>query len=140
MILKTVKQALLLLTVLCFMAAAGGGAEARALAEIIDSRVLFVGVPGDYEPFAFPDYDGEYIGHDIDAAKIIGQALGVEVIVIKSSWPDLTKDLLDGKFDMAAGGITRTLARQKDGQLSDIVYYFGKSLIIRKADQNKFSK
>lgn len=114
-------------------------AEAKTLKEIVDTKVLFVGIPGDYEPFAFPGPYGDYVGHDIDVAKAIGEALGVEVVFVKSSWPTLTKDLLEGKFDMAVGGITRTNARQRDGMLSDTVYYFGKSLIIRKANQKKFS-
>jgi cyclohexadienyl dehydratase len=138
MALKVIRRALALFVALLALAAPGT-AGARTLAEIADSGILLVGIPGDYEPFAFPDYDGEYIGHDIDAARVIGQALGVEVSFIKSSWPDLTKDLLAGRFDMAAGGVTRTLARQKEGQFSDTVYYFGKSLIVRKADQNKFA-
>ena len=132
----------LLLTVLftfTFLAAQNLPVQAKTLQEISQSKVLLVGIPGDYEPFAYPDADGQYIGHDIDVALNIGQALGVDVIFVKSSWPTLTKDLLEGKFDMAVGGITRTNARQKDGMLSDTVYYFGKSLIIRKADQNKFT-
>ena len=113
--------------------------EAKTLKEITDSKVLLVGIPGDYEPFAFPGPYSEYVGHDIDVSKALGEALGVEVVFVKSSWPTLTKDLLEGKFDMAVGGITRTNARQKDGLLSDTVYFFGKSLIIRKIDQKKLS-
>ena len=140
------KKSKLMLVVACFallsFAVLGTGtsnAQARPLKDIVEAKVLLVGIPGDYEPFAFPGPDGEYVGHDIDAAKEIGQALGVDVVFVKSSWPTLTKDLLEGKFDMAVGGITRTNARQRDGMLSDTVYYFGKSLIIRKADQKKFT-
>jgi cyclohexadienyl dehydratase len=115
------------------------GAEAKTLGEIMESKVLRVGIPGDYDPFAFPDYAGEWAGHDIEAARAIGAALGVDVLFVKSSWPTLMADLLTGKFDMAAGGITRTLARQKEGMFSDTAYYFGKSLIARQKDLRKYT-
>jgi cyclohexadienyl dehydratase len=126
---------ILMALALCLLA---GGAEAKTLKEIGATKILRVGLPGDYEPFAFPDYAGAYVGHDVDVANAIGDALGVEVLFVKSSWPTLTQDLLADKFDMAAGGITRTDARQKDGLLSDIAYYFGKSLIVRAGDKNKY--
>ena len=136
--LQTLKIALLLIFTCSFLLVNTSPTQAKTLQEIVDSKVLRVGIPGDYEPFAYPDGNGNMIGHDIDATMAIGQALGVEVKFVKSSWPTLTQDLLADKFDMAVGGITRTYARQRDGILSDITYFFGKSLIIRKADQAKF--
>lgn len=137
--LHTLKICLMLLLAFSFVLSNDSLTEAKSLQEIVNSKVLRVGIPGDYEPFAYPSTDGNMMGHDIDVAMSIGQALGVEVKFVKSSWPTLTQDLLEDKFDMAVGGITRTYPRQKVGLLSDITYFFGKSLIIRKADQEKFT-
>lgn len=109
------------------------------LHKIIDDQVIRVGTTGDYRPFTYLNPDtGEFEGFDIDAAKKLAEDLGVEVEFVQTSWPDLMDDLLDDKFDIGMGGITRTLERQKTAHMSQGYYDFGKSALIHQDNKDKF--
>ena len=73
-----------------------------------------IGTTGDYKPFTYLHPEtGVYEGMDIDAAHMLGEALGVRVRFVPTTWSDLSEDTLNDRYDLAMGGITRTLTRQK---------------------------
>lgn len=74
---------------------------------IIGRGHIVIGTTGDYRPFSFARSDGSFEGIDIDAAHALGDALGVEVKFVKTSWPNLVAGLRDGRYDIAMSGITR---------------------------------
>jgi cyclohexadienyl dehydratase len=83
------------------------------------SRVLRVGTTVDYRPFtALDKTKGEYSGLDIDLARSLGVALGAKVDFVQTTWANLSHDLAGGAFDIATGGISVTLDRQKSGFFS----------------------
>ena len=82
------------------------------LDKVLDNKVLRVGTPGDYRPFAIKDGAG-YSGHDIDVVDAMAKELGVKVEYVPTTWPNLLADLKAGKFDIAVGGITRNVARMR---------------------------
>lgn len=138
----------LVMTVLALFAAlllGQGAAQAAPAAEsrldaILARGYILVGTTGDYKPFSFYDKDGnDYVGYDIDAARMLGEALGVDVVFVQTTWPTLMQDLLDDKFDIAMSGITRTYARQKQAHLSHGYFPFGKSPLVRAADKAKYT-
>jgi cyclohexadienyl dehydratase len=101
---------------------------------------LRVGMPGDYAPFAVRDpKDGAWQGLDVDVARAMAQALGVKLEIVKTSWAALMPDLLADKFDMASGGISVTLERQKTAFFSTPVIEDGKTPITRCENAGKFS-
>jgi len=109
------------------------------LERILAEGVIRVGTTGDYRPFSYLNPEtGQYEGFDIDAAHLLAQELGVQVRFVETSWPTLMDDLLQDKFDIAMGGITRTLEREKRAHLSLPYLDFGKAALIRRADQDKF--
>ncbi|SHE50318.1 cyclohexadienyl dehydratase [Seinonella peptonophila] len=106
---------------------------------IVDQGVIRVGTTGDYKPFTYLNpQTKEYEGYDIDAAKMLAKDLGVKVKFVKTTWPTLMSDLKANKFDIAMGGITRTLEREKTAHLTLPYIKDGKSPLIRKADQDRF--
>ena len=110
------------------------------LDSILQRGSILVGTTGDYKPFSIIDKTtGDFVGYDIDAAKLLAEALGVKVVFVQTSWPTLMKDLLDDKFDIAMSGITRTYARQKQAHFSHGYFPFGKSPLIRAQDKAKFT-
>jgi cyclohexadienyl dehydratase len=114
-------------------------ADESRLDDILARGYILVGTTGDYKPFSFYDKAAnDYVGYDIDAARMLGEALGVEVVFVHTTWPTLMQDLLDDKFDIAMSGITRTYARQKVAHLSHGYFPFGKSPLIRAADKAKY--
>jgi len=109
------------------------------LDDIIKRGTLRVGMTGDYAPFSYLDKaTSTFRGFDVDMAEALGTALGVKVEYIKTSWPELMKDFEDDHFDIAMGGISITLDRQKKGLFSIPVMREGKTPIARCSDQGKY--
>jgi cyclohexadienyl dehydratase len=122
-----------------FLAAGFVAAEQSRLDTILERGYILVGTTGDYKPFSYFNPDTEkFEGHDIDAAMKLGEALGVEVRFVKTTWKTLVQGILDEKYDMAMCGITRTLSRQKQVGLTDPYIKVGKSSLIREADKDRF--
>jgi cyclohexadienyl dehydratase len=114
-------------------------AEGSRLDAILERHVLRVGTTGDYRPFTALDKDsGEYSGFDIDMAGALARALGVSIAFAPTTWSALAKGLADGDFDIAMGGVSVTLDRQKIGFFSQPYLRDGKTPISRCSDQQKF--
>jgi cyclohexadienyl dehydratase len=80
---------------------------------IVAGGILRVGLTEDYRPFSFADASGKVEGIDVDMAMSLAQSLGVKLDVVKTSWSTLRSDLETNSFDIAMGGVTITLDRQK---------------------------
>jgi cyclohexadienyl dehydratase len=107
------------------------------LDEIVKSGKLRVCTPGDYKPFSFLRPDGAYEGLDIDLVQASAKALGVEVDMVKSAWPTLMKDFIE-KCDVAVGGISVTLDRQKTAFFTAPYMVNGKAPITKCENAAKF--
>ena len=118
---------------------AAQGPAAAGLDAILARGVLRVGLTGDYRPFSFRDpADGTFSGLDVDMARLLANGMGVRLEIVPTTWGHLTDDLTAGKFDVAMGGVTITLARLKTAFFSAPVMRSGKTPIARCADQDKF--
>lgn len=114
-------------------------ALASRLDDILRRGTLRVGMTGDYMPFTHYDQaTSQFTGFDVDMAEALGKALGVKVAFVKTSWPTLKKDFEADAFDVAMGGVSITLDRQKVGLFSDPVLREGKTPIARCADKDRF--
>ena len=105
---------------------------------ILQAKVLRVGTPGDYRPFAMKA-DGKYAGHDIEVIEAMAKEMGVKVQYVDTTWPKLMADLQENKFDVAVGGITRNVARISKVQMLPGYAPFGKVALVRAADKDKFT-
>ncbi len=109
------------------------------LDEIVSRGTLRVGMTGDYRPFTHLDKaTTTFEGFDVDMANALGQALGVKVEFVPTSWPSMMKDFEANSFDMVAGGVSITLDRQKKGLFSTPIMREGKTPIARCTDAGKF--
>lgn len=119
-------------------AAQTGAAPESRLDAIPKAGALQVCTTGDYKPFTLAKGEG-YEGIDIELAKSLAKALGVEVRFVRTKWSDLLADFTGGKCDVAMGGISVTLDRQKRAFFSAPYLVNGKAPIARCADKEKFS-
>jgi cyclohexadienyl dehydratase len=109
------------------------------LDEIITRGSLRVGMTGDYKPFSYFDKTNDkFSGFDVDMAEALGKALGVKVEYVHTAWPQLMKDFEADKFDIAMGGVSITLDRQKKGYFSMPIMREGKTPITRCNDMAKY--
>jgi cyclohexadienyl dehydratase len=113
--------------------------QASRLDEIIKRGTLRVGMTGDYLPFSsFDKSTSQFQGFDVDMAEALGKALGVKVEYVHTAWPQLSRDFEADNFDIAMGGVSITLDRQKKGMFSTPIMREGKTPIARCADKGKY--
>lgn len=138
--MKSLKFTLIWLVILCVaLAGVALAADQSRLDVILERGYILVGTTGDYKPFSYLNpATGNFEGHDIDAAKKLGEALGGQVLFVKTTWKTLVEGILKGRYDIAMCGITRTLSRQKQVTLTDPYIKVGKSPLIRAADKERF--
>jgi cyclohexadienyl dehydratase len=137
----------ILFTCILFMSAslvslaqsASPSTESR-LDAIVSRGTLRFGIPGDYPPFGRLDKtSGQWTGIDVDEAAGMAKALGVRLVIVRTSWPSLLPDLKAGQFDIAGGGISITMERQKDAFFSTPILQDGKTPITRCENVSRFS-
>lgn len=104
-------------------------AQARTWDEIKQSGELKVGVTGDYSPLSFYNKAGNLEGFDVDMMTNLAKSLDLKVNFVKTTWPALSQDLANDKFDIAAGGVTKTQKRAEQFYLSDSVAANGKIIL-----------
>ncbi|WP_315720082.1 MULTISPECIES: transporter substrate-binding domain-containing protein [unclassified Bradyrhizobium] len=127
------------LVLVCSLAAPAAADQASRLDEIVQRGSLRVGMTGDYKPFTYLDKaTAKFSGFDVDMAESLGKALGVKVEFVPTSWPQLMKDFEADKFDVAMGGVSITLDRQKKGYFSTPIMREGKTPIARCTDTSKY--
>ncbi len=115
-------------------------AEAGKLQDVQARGTLLVGSTGDYKPMSYLNKEtGKYEGFDCEVAELLAQSLGVKVQYVPTTWKTLSADTMNGKFDIAISGITRTFARAKDMDMSNGYLLFGKTILCRKGDAKKFT-
>ncbi len=129
--------------VVLFCASASAGLAQTAGPSQLDAiqqrSALLVCTTGDYKPFTFHQAANDtYEGIDIDLARSLAKAIGVEAKFVKTKWSDLMTDFTSGKCDIAMGGISVTLERQKRAFFSAPYLVNGKAPIARCADKAKF--
>jgi cyclohexadienyl dehydratase len=119
-----------------FLTAASAHAQqVSRLDEIMKRGTLRVGLTGDYLPFSSLDKEtSKFKGFDVDMAE----ALGVGVEYVHTAWPQPMKDFEADNFDIAMGGVSITLDRQKKGMFSTPIMREGKTPIARCADKSKY--
>src|SRR5471030_1612606 len=113
--------------------------QTSRLDDIVKRGTLRVGMTGDYLPFTSLDKTtSKFRGFDVDMAEALGKALGVKVEYVQTAWPRLMKDFEADNFDIAMGGVSITLDRQKKGMFSTPIMREGKTPIARCADNGKY--
>lgn len=113
------------------------GAPASRLDDVLARGTLRVCTTGDYKPYTYRREDGAFEGIDIDMAASLAKSLGVKTAFVKTTWPTLTDDFV-AKCDIAVGGISTTLERQKRVFFTQPYVSDGKTPIVRCADAERY--
>ncbi|WP_115529781.1 transporter substrate-binding domain-containing protein [Xanthomonas campestris] len=127
---------LIMLLLLCGTATAA--APASRLDAVVRAGVLRVCTTGDYRPYSLLRADGQFEGSDIALAQALADSLDARVQFVRTSWPQLMHDLLADRCDLAVGGISVTLQRQRQASFSSVLDVDGKIPLVRCADQARY--
>ncbi|ROS01233.1 cyclohexadienyl dehydratase [Sinobacterium caligoides] len=107
----------------------------------VKAEVLTVGTTGDYKPLTWYNAESDqYTGQSVALVKAFAEEYGYELKIVRTTWPNLSADLAEGKFQLAVGGITITEQRQKTFIFSDPLRVFGKTPLVRCGEEKKFSQ
>ncbi len=121
-----------------FLAAPTQAAEST-LQKIIKKGAIVIGTDIPYEPFEFLDDDGNYVGFDVELAKVMAGQLGVKLTFKKAgSFDTIRAELNNGDFDLVLSGMTRTLQRAREVNFTDGYYDAGQIAMVSK--QRKLGK
>jgi cyclohexadienyl dehydratase len=109
------------------------------LQTILTSGVLRVGTTMDTPVFSMRDpSSGQPLGLDMDVLETLGPALGVKIEYVKMTFGSMLAELAADKFDVAMSGMGRTLDRARTATFSKPYMRYGKLLMIRSADKERF--
>jgi polar amino acid transport system substrate-binding protein len=123
---NTLKKMLIiaLSAIMVFALAACGGSgssdsEGGKLAEIQEKGKVVMCTDAAWAPFEYIGADGEVTGVDVEIAKKIAEALGVELEIVNMSFDSISTYLANGEADMALACITITDERKEQMDFSD---------------------
>jgi polar amino acid transport system substrate-binding protein len=133
--MKQFKYALLSLLFFVFTTACshtnGGTMKASNLDRIVHSGVLRVGMTADMPPLNMLSKSGVPMGLDVDLARYISSAMGVELSLVIKSFPELLPALKTGEVDMVISGLTITPERNMDVDFVGPYHISGKALLTK---------
>jgi len=108
------------------------------LDEVLQRGEMSVCTTGDYKPYSYLRPDGSYEGIDIAMAQSLAKSLGVQVKWVPTTWKTLMPDFLAQRCDIALGGISVSLERQKKAFFSQPLGVDGKIPLVRCADVQRY--
>ncbi len=105
-----------------------------------DWKVVRIGVEGAYPPFSFTTADGKLEGFDIDIARALGKAMGVEVKLVAQDWDGIIPALMARKYDAIIASMTITEERKKKVAFSNKYYNTPAKFVTKKGSVKEFTK
>lgn len=108
------------------------------LDRVLNSHQLRVCTTGDYTPYTFLDANQHYQGIDVAMVQNLAESLDAQVAWQPTSWSQLMPDMLAGKCDIAVGGISVTLPRQRQAFFSNTLDKDGKIPLVRCEDKQRY--
>ncbi|WP_116808336.1 gamma subclass chorismate mutase AroQ [Steroidobacter cummioxidans] len=101
------------------------------------SKVLRIGMTGDYAPFTL-ERGGELSGADVQMGEALAKSLGAQPQFVSTTWSTLMRDYQAGRFDVALGGVSITPERTKVAAFSVPYHQGGKTPIVRCGTESRF--
>ena len=105
--------------------------DAPVLNRIVKNNQLRVGMSGGQPPFSVKSKDGELIGYEVDVAKLLANAMGVELEIVQKPFAELLGALSSGEVDVVMSGMTMTPERNLKAAFVGPYIVSGKSILTK---------
>ena len=102
-----------------------------ALARIVSSGTLRVGMSGNQPPLNFKGKDGTLMGLEVDLATTVAGLMGVQLEIVQKPFGELLGALQNGEVDLVMSGMTITAERNLKVAFVGPYYLSGKSILTR---------
>ena len=115
--------------------------ELAAKVATVSEGKLTMGTSADFAPYEFhilQDGQDKIVGFDVALGQAIADELGVEFEVKDISFDSILMELNSGTIDLGIAGFSPTPERLEAVDMSLLYYTGGQSLMIKKADADKF--
>lgn len=109
-------------------------AEDDSLQYILDKGELVLGLDASFPPMGFTDEQGEIVGYDIDLAQEVCDRLGIKLVKQPIDWSAKEWELNNKNIDCIWNGMSVTLERQENMNLSLSYLKNEQVLVVRAAD------
>jgi len=105
-------------------------ANSSTLEQILKKGEIRVGFDVGYVPFEMSDKKGNFVGFDIDLAKMMAKAMGVKFVAVNTAWDGIIPALLTEKLDIIIAGLTITQERNLKVSFADPYIIVGQTVIL----------
>jgi polar amino acid transport system substrate-binding protein len=106
-------------------------ADSPVLSRIVQNGELRVGMSGSQPPFTVKSKDGSLIGYEVDLAKLLANAMNVELKLVEMPFGELLGALEAGKVDVVMSGMTMTPERNLKAAFVGPYIVSGKSILTK---------
>jgi polar amino acid transport system substrate-binding protein len=115
-------------------------ADAPVLGTIVANGELRVGTSGGQPPFSVKAKSGDLIGYDVDLARLLASAMGVELKLVQKPFGELLPALDKGEVDLVISGMTMTPERNLKAAFVGPYQVSGKSILTTSAELAKIDE
>ena len=131
------KKLSLVLAAVAFALTFAVNSMAGTLEEIQKRGKLRVGMEPGYMPFELTNQKGEIIGFDVDIARRMAKAMGVEVELVSTAWDGIIPALMTDKFDIIMSGMTLTQERNMSINFCQPYIQIGQTVLLNKKHEGQ---
>lgn len=117
------------LTAFTLLGSSSATAQSPVLNRVVKSGKLRVGMSADQPPLNVKSKSGQMIGLEVDLARGLAYALGLEVELVQKPFGKLLPALKKGQVDMVVSGVDITAERTRDFLFVGPYLLSGKSLV-----------
>ena len=105
-----------------------------------DWKIVRIGVEGAYPPFSWTTDKGELKGFDIDIARALGEAMGVEIKLVPQDWDGIIPALLARKYDAIIASMSITEERKQKVAFTNKYYQTPAKFVCKKGAIKDFDR
>ncbi len=128
---RTLMSLMLCAAILVGAVAPSLAASSPVLSGIVENNELRVGMSGSQPPFTVKSKDGSLIGYEVDVAKLLANAMGVELKLVEKPFGQLLSALEKGEVDVVMSGMTMTPERNLKAAFVGPYIISGKSILTK---------